>query len=518
MLGNGCSPITPPHPQVLAFCFSPFAFSFRPSIEEVKGKSKGKKQKAKIQRTQLLPAEARIPKPESRTPNIGVRQLLFAICSLPLFLVGEAFSQVSPAEILSPQLKAAERKYLSQLQSLNRAITSTKFPFSFVVSRYVGLDPKSQAGIDTRGVEFVKFHDRVVLKISGNYNAAFNSDLLTQNQRVDRVFNDVIVPILSLLPQAMPADVTCDAIGFEISYHVQTGGRNYEYEGKEILAVVLAKADAFTYLNLPGDSERQKILNRSGVYVNGKQFGLALGQRNPFRLEELDQPTSHQPVAASVQNPSSGSSTDNRLSTINQDLPPSLQKSVAQVSADPRPALAASSGGTGREKAETLAPPPGTATQADADRLQAKHQLQLDALGKEGAEKLHLAEYAPPDFVIFRNQVFLQLTLRNPERFDKDASSIYKRAAQSFDLFLAPQLKALLAKAPADPEIAGLDLTVLNQLAAKTQPSSEAIEFVCPLKALRQFADAEITSQDVINQSVVLVNGVRIALNLQQVE
>jgi len=30
--------------------------------------------------------------------------------------------------------------------------------------------------------------------------------------------------------------------------------------------------------------------------------------------------------------------------------------------------------------------------------------------------------------------------------------------------------------------------------------------------------DAEITNQDLINQSVVLVNGVRIALNLQTVE
>ena len=147
---------------------------------------------------------------------------LFAICLLP-FSVGQVLPQVSPAEILSPQLKAAEKKYLPQLQSFNRAIASTKFPFSFVISRYVGLDPKRQVGIDTRGIEFVKFHDRVVLKISGNYNAAFNSDRLTQNQRVDRIFHDVIVPILGLLPQEIPVDVTSDAIGFEISYHVQTG-------------------------------------------------------------------------------------------------------------------------------------------------------------------------------------------------------------------------------------------------------------------------------------------------------
>jgi hypothetical protein len=35
---------------------------------------------------------------------------------------------------------------------------------------------------------------------------------------------------------------------------------------------------------------------------------------------------------------------------------------------------------------------------------------------------------------------------------------------------------------------------------------------------MRSFVDDEITSQDLINQSIVLVNGVRIALNLQLVE
>jgi len=472
--------------------------------------------------------------------------LFFAICLLPFFQAGQAFSQVSPAEILSPQLKAAEQKYLPGLLSLQRAIASTQFPFPFVVSRYVGLDPKSQAGTDTRGIEFVKFHDRVVLKISGNYNAAYNADKVTQNQRADRVFNEVVVPVLRLVPTGIPADVACDAVGFEISYHVQSGRRSYEYEGKEILTVVLDKADAFGYSGLQRDSERQDVLNRSEIYVSGKEFGLRLGERDPFRSEELDRAASHQraPAGNAVSN-SSGS--DNRLSTINRDLPPALQKSAAQASADARLMVSGtnnsagadlkfSQGGNGppkrtpegasqpgHDKAETSEDPLGTgqasappATQTDADRLQAKYQPQLEALGKEG--QFHFAEYGPPDFVVFRNQIFLQLTLRNPQPFDKEGSSIYKRAAQSFDLFLAPQLKALLARVPADSELQGLDVTVLNQLATKTQPSSEAIEFVCPLRPLRQFADAEITNQDLINQSTVLVNGVRIALNLQQVE
>jgi len=163
-------------------------------------------------------------------------------------------------------------------------------------------------------------------------------------------------------------------------------------------------------------------------------------------------------------------------------------------------------------------------TQADADQLQTKYQQQLDALAKDGAAKLHFVDYAPPSFVVFRNRLYLQITLRNPRIFDPNAGSIYKRAAQSFDLFLAGQLKAVLEKLPAGADMEGLDITLLNQFSGKpagpsaASASSEAIEFALPLKALRQFLDADITNQQLLDQSIVLVNGVRIALNLQQVE
>ena len=126
--------------------------------------------------------------------------------------------------------------------------------------------------------------------------------------------------------------------------------------------------------------------------------------------------------------------------------------------------------------------------------------------------------YAPPSFVVYRNQVVLQLTLRNTIHFSQESTSLYKRAAQSFDLFLAGQLKDILDKVPGDAPFAGYDITVLNQFGTDAHSSSEAIEFICPRIALRQFVDADITNQQLIDQSVVLVNGVRIALNLQLVE
>ncbi len=70
-----------------------------------------------------------------------LRQRLLLCAGLLLIAASAGFAQVSPAEILDPQLKAAETNYLPQLKALNRAIAATKFPFPFYLSRYVGVDP-----------------------------------------------------------------------------------------------------------------------------------------------------------------------------------------------------------------------------------------------------------------------------------------------------------------------------------------------------------------------------------------
>lgn len=441
-------------------------------------------------------------------PGPGVAFSPLLLCAALLLLVpGAGSAQVNPAEILNPQLRAVEEAYFPQLIALNRAIGATKFPFPFVLSRYVGLNPQQQAVGDSRGVEFVRFHERVVLKITGNYNAAYNADLLTQNQRASRAFREAIIPVLPHVTRIIPAEVNCDAIGFEISYHVRRQTRNSEYEGKEILVVVLDRADAFGYAGLASVEAQQDVLNRSEIYLNGQDFGLALGEQEPLNVEALGRTA---PGAAPAPAPAA-SGTRARAPQSTQSLSPALRRLGAQPGAGNEPGAALPSG---TEKSET---PVAAATPADAERLQAKYQSQLDALAKGGVVGLPFVDYAPPSFAVFRNRLVLQFTLRNPLRFEKE-SSIYKRAAQSFDLFLAPRLKALLDKLPADAELEGLDITVLNQLATTPTGSSEALEFVFPLKALRQLTDAEITNQQLIDHSVVLVNGIRIALHLQLVE
>jgi hypothetical protein len=422
-----------------------------------------------------------------------------------------AAAQVHPAEIVNPQLKTLEETYFQQLIALNRKIAAGKFPLEFRLSRYVGLSPKQQEGADSRGLEFVKFKDRFILKVTGNYNAAYNAGLLTQNQRASRTFMDVFLPVLRILTQDLPPDIACDGIGFEVSYHVRRRTKASDFEGKEILVVVFDRDKAFHFAEMSAE-QQQDVVSHSLVYVNGKEFGLALNQADPIDVQALN------PSFASAATSAVVAAAPPASHTLPSYAAASSEKLTLHPAAPAPGTPEAGPAAPGQPaKSEAEEKPAAPATQESVDRTQAKYQAQLDSFAKEGASKFHLVDYAPPAFALFRKQIALQITLRNPKPFDPEATSIYKRAARSFDLFLAPQLKGMLEKLPAGLECDALDITVLNQLGPKTS-SSEALEFVFPLALLGQFTDAEITNQELINRSVVLVNGVRVAINLQQVE
>jgi hypothetical protein len=437
---------------------------------------------------------------------------LLAFCAMP------ASAQVSPNEILNPDLQALEQAHFQQLIGINQSVAKTNFPFPFYLSRYVGLDPAKQAEADTRGLEFVRFEDRAILKVSGNYNAAYDTLRLTQNERAAATFRSVILPILQLVTAALPEDLPCDGIGFEIAHHTRTKQSSYDFEGKETLVVVLDGADAWAMSRASSDAERQEILNRSKVFVSGVDYGLSLTERDPLNVKTLRRSIPAKPDATSSARSSALTSHSALLKPVNPSpvVPPSAPPALP-VPAESAPAAPA---GAKPVSARAADPPPETPrlTQADADRLEEKYRSQLSALAKEGAAKFHFVAYAPPTFVLFHDQIALEMTLKNSLQFAPAKGSIYKRAAESFDLFLAPLLKDISERISPDVEFALFDFSVLNKLSPTAKETSEAIEFICPRAELKKFVNAEITNQQLLDESVVLVNGVRIALNLQLVE
>jgi len=441
--------------------------------------------------------------------------LLLAVSAIPVV------AQVSPNEILNPDLKALEQNYLQQLIGINQSISKIKFPFPFYLSRYVGLDPAKQAEADSRGLEFVRFQDRVILKVTGNYNAAYDTLRLTQNERAAATFRSIVLPVLQVVTAAVPEDLACDGVGFEISHHTRTNDRSYDFEGKETLVVVFDRADAWAMSRASSDAERQEILNRSKVFVSGVDFGLSLSERDPLNVQTLTRSIPAKPDATSSARSSTLAS---HSALLKPEVPSPVTASPVAASAPvaaPAPAKSAPTRGSEQAASPPATDPPPSApapTQADADRLDERYQAQLAALAREGAAKFHFVAYAPPAFVLFHEQIALQMTLKNSLQFGPAKGSIYKRAAQSFDLFLAPLLKDISERVSPDVEFQLFDFSVLNKLSPTAKETSEAIEFICPRKALKQFVNAEITNQQLLDQSIVLVNGVRIALNLQLVE
>jgi hypothetical protein len=439
--------------------------------------------------------------------------------ALPTLLITAVFSpaavkpavaQVTSNEILNPDLRALEESHFQQLIGLNQSIARMKFPYSFYLSRYVGLDPAKQAEADSRGLEFVRFQDRKILKISGNYNAAYNAPKMTQNERAASTFRSVVLPILNLVTSVLPPDIDCDGIGFEISHHARTNEKSYDFEGKEILVVVFDRDDAWAMSRAQTDAERQEILNRNKVFMSGTDFGLSLTERDPLNVQSLQRSVPAHPDATSTTRSSVLTSRSSLLK------PSSTAAPVPDANLAPeRPAPAPVSQPIVGAPAD---PPKRIMTQKDADYLEDRYKPHLAALAKEGAEKYHFVSYAPPAFVVFHDQVTLQLTMRNTLAFGPAKSSIYKRAAQSFDLFLAPQLKDISGRISKDVDFQLYDFSVLNKLSPTAKETSEAIEYICPRSAVQQFVNAEITNQQLLDQSVILVNGVRIALSLQLVE
>jgi hypothetical protein len=261
------------------------------------------------------------------------------------------------------------------------------------------------------------------------------------------------------------------------------------------------------------DSARQDILNRNKIYVSGTDFGLSLTERDPLNVQALPRSIPAKPDATSTARSSTAAGHSSLLKSKLSlpSVPPAVPAPVDAVSAGPNPALPSPKA----VDPQPASPPP---TQADADRLGEKYQSQLATLAKDGTTKFHFVDYAPPTFVVFHDQMALQMTLRNSIQFGSVRGSIYKRAAQSFDLFLAPQLKDLSDRISPELEFQLFDFSVLNKLSPGAKGTSEAIEFICPRTTLTQFVNAEITNQQLLDQSAILVNGVRIALNLQLVE
>jgi len=414
-----------------------------------------------------------------------------------------SFAQVNPDEVRDPELKALEKTYLSQLRAANTGIAQLHFPFAFQLNRYVGLDPKQQVGSDTRGLEFVKFNNRIVMKVTGNYNAAYNAAQLTDNQRAGKVLEEVISPMLGILCREFPAGDDFPQIGFEISFHARQHASGYDFENKEIVVLVLNRPDALAYAQSHDAAERQAILDRSEVYLNGKPYGVVLGERESYPVSDLPRTVAAKPVSEGLNS---------------MIMAPKANVSLASATTAPTPAPQPNIMLARVEPLEKLPPVRESSPDAIKD-LQKSYQPALDRMVQELETQVHFVRYAPPAFIPFRHGLYLQLSLTTTLAPSASGSQ-YRLAALAFDQHIAHLIRPVLAYFKDRADFDGIDFSTTVRLASGQTADGNpvSVEFIFPLKLANAYADFDSTGQQLIDASFVLINGERVSLNLQAAE
>lgn len=413
------------------------------------------------------------------------------VFSLSFITSSSLTAQVDPSRIRNPQLKAEEAQYLSQLISLQHSIQAEQFPFPLRLAGYATINRRHSEHTDANGIEFVYFDDHNILKVTGVYEAAYSASSLTENERAAETLRKVIDPILQLVIHEFSVTAPGDGIGVEIVFNTRDHETSYDYEGREVLTAVFSWGDARAYCQSKNVTERQDILDRSEIYLNGKAFGLAVSQRNPLPIETLER------------------SVPLRLRLAKNQS----REQVATILPHPPVAVSAQAYVGDAISKEAMA----SAVAMNAEGEQSHFKRGLDTLSTKEQEKLHIDANAPPSFEEYGNTVALHITLRNPLSSAQTSNSIYRLAAQGLDLIIAPEFKSILTEIPSGADFTLFHFTLIEEGVAG-MGNANTIDYLFPLAAVRSLVANRITSQDLADQSVILANSVRIHVTLQLVE
>jgi len=167
---------------------------------------------------------------------------------------------------------------------------------------------------------------------------------------------------------------------------------------------------------------------------------------------------------------------------------------------------------------ELPVPPPRDTSPQALSSLQASNQQVVDQMAKELDAQAHFVAYAPPKFVAFRQGIYLELSL-NSTLPASDAGSRYKLAAMAFNDHVAHLIRPLLAYFKDEQKFDGIGFSTTVHLTGKASAgTSEAVEFYFPLSSLHCYEKYDCTGQQLLDAGTVLINGERVALDLQIAE
>jgi hypothetical protein len=402
---------------------------------------------------------------------------------------------VAPVEIKDPALRALQLKYNGDLRLVGAEIVSTNFDFPFYLSRKLDLDESQQKAADQRSIRFDHFDGKTVLAITGNYYAAYSAEKMSPDQRARETFLKVVMPILKVVVPRFQTNPAVHGYALEISHHIVGKVMNVAMERPENLLVFLPQNAALKLLTAKDESGQQAALLEGQTLLNAQPVTIWLNGEGP-RLAAGD-------VHTDAPMESHNASQAGAEIVYGSDGRPEQSTPVPSL---PKPAIPS--------------PPPrlprDTSPEALAS-LQAANKEVLSTMLKELDPQAHFVAYAAPNFVAFRQGIYLEFSLNSPLP-ESAAGSRYRMAAFAFDDHIAHLIRPVLGYFKDEPKFDGISFSTTLRLPGKASGGSEAVEFFFPFAALRCYEKYDCTGQQLIDAGTVLVNGERVGLDLQVAE
>jgi hypothetical protein len=424
---------------------------------------------------------------------------LFWIALLLLAASASLAQVVSPAEIKDPALRSLQQQYIDDLRLAGQDILALKFDYPFYLSRKLDLDQTQQLHADQHSIRFDSYNGKTVLAITGNYYASYSADKVSPDERARDTFRSVVMPLLQAAVPRFQSNRQVRGYAVEISHHIVGKVMGVSMERPENLMVFLPQAAALRLLASKDDDTRQAALMQGQTFLNAQPITIWLNGAGPQLAAN----------AAPADNSTDGDS-----------APAEAGAEIAPSGNSGAPLPGTTSPRVSKPKEPPVPPPPpprDTSPQALAS-LQASNQQVVDQMVKELDPQVHFVAYAPPKFVAFRQGIYLELSL-NSTLPALAAGSRYKLAAMAFDDHVAHLIRPLLIYFKDEQKFDGIGFSTTVHLGGKASAgTSEAVEFYFPLLSLRCYEKYDCTGQQLLDAGTVLINGERVALDLQIAE
>jgi len=440
-----------------------------------------------------------------------MRKTKFTFIAILLFVAGLASAQVvSPVEIQDPDMRALQQNSMSQLQVAAQHIAAHHFDYPFYFSRKLDVDQKQQQRIDQHSIRFERFNGATVLAISGNYYGAYSTQKFSDGLRARQTFLEVVLPILKAVVPAVQANPVVQGYAVEVSHHVLGRTMGMPMERAENLMVYVPQSAAAKLVAAHDKLTQQAALLDSKVFLNANPMDLWLTDDEQPRVHDVVVPAPVAPtMVASITPLPSAPSAMESVSAKSNLL---ASRAPEPVRPDPKPAAMPS--------------PPLPAPSLRDTSPQALAVLQSSIQGvsnhmiKELEPQARFVTYAPPAFVAFRHQAYLELSL-STTLAEPTGTSRYKLAALAFDDHLSPLLRKVLSYFPGDQNFDGISFSTTVHIPAKQGAAAInplSVEFFFPLASLRCYESYDCTGQQILDAGTVLINGERVGLALQSAE